>query len=173
MTLVGIWALSASFSNSSQCLSRPPFLLGRGTGSRGPRDAVGSFVFGLRAASASCSGVSEGTSWRLSSSIWTLRRILSRLMRRGSSESLRKFTWTARTPPSKGDFLENFSLYCEATVQGSADMVRPSWDSREAVLRESWGGAVVARGGERSVAAVMKAMVQAEKCARTWFRIGL
>ena len=40
-------------------------------------------------------------------------------------------------------------------------------------MRESWGGAVVARGGERSVAAVMKVMVQAEKCARTWFRIGL
>src|ERR1700742_1658242 len=156
MTLVGIWALSASFSSSSQCLSRPPFLVGTGTGRRGPRDAVGSLVLGLRAASASCSGVSEGTSWRLSSSSWTLRRIFSRLTRRDSSESLRKFTWTARTPPSKGDFFENFSLYWEGTVQGSADTVRPSWDSREAALREScWACgaafALAARGGERSV----------------------
>src|SRR5579862_7051580 len=136
-TLVGIWALSASFSSSSQCLSRPPFLVGSGTGRRGPWDAVGSFVFGLRAASAHCSGVSEGTSWRLSSSSWTLRRILSRFTRRDSSESLRKLTWTARTPPSKGDFLGNFSLYCEGTVQGRAEMVRPSWDSRLAALSES------------------------------------
>ena len=69
--------------------------------------------------------------------------------------------------------MENFSLYCDAVVQGRAEMVRPSWDSREAALRESCGEAVVARGGESSVTVVMMVMVQAEKCARTWFRIGL
>jgi len=41
-------------------------------------------------------------------------------------------------------------------------------------VRESCGGVVEARGGERRIAAVMMmVMVQAEKCARTWFRIGL
>jgi hypothetical protein len=64
-------------------------------------------------------------------------------------------------------------LYWEAVVQGSAETVRPSWDSREAALRESWGEAVAGRGGVSKVAAVMMVMVQAEKCARTWFRIGL
>src|SRR3984957_11888651 len=173
MTLVGIWAASASFSISSQCLSRPPFLVGTGMGRRAVREAVGSFVFGLRAASASCSGVSDGTSWRLSSSSWTVRRILSRLTRRDSSESLRKLTWTARTPPSKGDFLGNFSLYWEGRVQGRAETVRPSWDSREAALRESCWDCGGECGAARSDAAVMVVMMQAEKYARTWFRIGL
>ena len=71
----------------------------------------------------------------------------------------------------------NFSLYWEAVVQGRAEMVRPSWDSREAVFNQSCGEAVAATagwGGERRVAAaVMVVMAQAEKSAKTWFRIGL
>jgi len=71
-------------------------------------------------------------------------------------------------------------LYWEGTVQGRAETVRPSWDSREAALSESCGDgggggtAVEPRGGARRAGvAIMMAMVQAEKSARTWFRIGL
>ena len=62
------------------------------------------------------------------------------------------------------------SLYCEAVVQGSAEMVRPSWDSREAAFRDS-----CCCCGEAGVvaAAVMIEMMQTDKSARTWFRIGL
>ena len=67
----------------------------------------------------------------------------------------------------------NFSLYWEGTVQGRAEMVRPSWDSREAALRESCWDCGGECGAARSDAAVMVVMMQAEKYARTWFRIGL
>ncbi len=61
-----------------------------------------------------------------------------------SFESLRNTTCIATIPAANGDFFGNFSLYKAASVHGCAEIVSPSWVSKDAVFNALAGRRFVA-----------------------------